>query len=77
MLFKFQILECDEVDAKIKFMTKKGKTYIWPIPDDIAWVSIEDLVCELGEPNLLNNRLQFNVDISKVAGLVKVPVVYK
>ena len=59
------------------FLTKKGKSYVWPIPDDIAWVSIEDLGCELHEPTLLNSRSQYNVDLSKVAGLIIGPVIYK
>ena len=49
-------------------MQRKGQIYLWPEDPDVSWVLIEDIICEVPQPQVVNNRAQFKVDTSKVSG---------
>ena len=51
-------------------MEKRGQHYVWPEKPNISWIAIENCICEIEEPTLMSNRLQYGVDTSKVAGLI-------
>ena len=72
-------MSADEDDVQVKFMEKHGKNYKWPSKTDEAWVSVEDCICEIDEPKLVNNRLQYYVDTSRIPVILhsKTPITFK
>ena len=55
-----QVVEVDAEETSIKCMKKaSGDLFIWPDKDDTAWVSVDQIVCMLRPPELVNKRGKF------------------
>lgn len=77
--FVFDLLQVLEIDEKVhlKFMRKCGESeylFIWPSHTDDSWEDIEDVICRLNPPKLMNKREQFafcKEDIDNIHSLVE------
>ena len=56
-----EILDIDGDLAEVKFMvaTRSGTLYTWPEKEDLSWQPLDDVLCVVQPPELVNQRAQF------------------
>ena len=52
------MLQLDDKDVCLSFLNRNYKLYNWPSDKDHSWQSIEDIICAMTTPDVVNNRGQ-------------------
>uniref|UniRef100_A0A6P7H797 Uncharacterized protein LOC114345186 n=1 Tax=Diabrotica virgifera virgifera TaxID=50390 RepID=A0A6P7H797_DIAVI len=65
------VLKHDEFGADIRTMVSAGiNSWKWPVKEDVLYYFIEDIVCNIKEPEVKNNRGHFSVpEMAKYNGV--------
>ena len=55
-----EILDIDGDLAEVKLVaTRSGTLYTWPEKEDLSWQPLDDVLCVVQPPELVNQRAQF------------------